>query len=124
MSNLRQNTTHETHLPAEALLVKAERAVSVGLEVMLSSLQGLQERMGSATSYDTKLGSHVAYLTEHATRAMGELRKLASQRQAELDQLSPDEQDELLVDLLSSMPSDRRERVVERIKGMLTKGVL
>lgn len=69
----------------------------------------VSEELGDRSRpYDTKLASHLAYLTEHASRALGELRKLEAHDRALLSRISPEERDGLVREYVASLPADRR----------------
>ena len=63
-------------------------------------------------AYDTKLSSHLAYLTEHASRALGELRKLEAHDRAIMARMVPSERDELVRLYIKSLPEDRRAELL------------
>jgi hypothetical protein len=100
------------------LLERARTAVGKGVDMMDACVERVSKMLDedhAAGKYDSKLGSHLAYLVEHVSRAMGELRKLEKHDADAVKKMSPEERDALVMAYAIDLPRDRWEDFKARV---------
>lgn len=73
--------------------------------------------------YKSATGSHVAYLAEHATRVLDNLRKLEAHEEKKSKALTDAERHEMMLEYLADAPDDFRARALAALEGK-SKSVL
>lgn len=93
-----KKSSSSTSATADTRLVPVARAVVVrGLGALDASIKRV-ETMLREKDYDSKLASHLAYLTEHATGVLRELRQLERHDKKTIDDMSESEVYQVLID--------------------------
>lgn len=117
---LAQLATVNSQLPADArLLERATAAVEKGLDTLLACIETVTQELHNGP-YTTALGSHLAYLTQHATSVLDGVRKLEAHDQRAVKAMTPEERDALILSYIADLPEERRAAVVALLQNTQT----
>src|SRR5688572_21714982 len=89
------------------LLGRLRATIARACDTLDACVARVTEILDSSQAYDSKMASHLAYLLEHGSRALGEIRKLEAHDRASLDKAPPEERDQIVKDYVSALPRER-----------------
>jgi uncharacterized membrane-anchored protein YhcB (DUF1043 family) len=74
--------------------------------------------------YDTKLGSHLAYLAEKLSPMINQLRQLEKHAADAAKKLTPAENAQAAIQIVTGLPRELRAHVLEQIRPLAEEGAL
>jgi len=97
-----------------------EDLVALAKDTVRQSIEELQRSIATVADdlkggYDSKKGSHLAYLSGYATQALEAVRKLDAQERKQAAALTTEEFSSLLLAHMEQMPREHREILSKRL---------
>lgn len=94
-------------ISTEKLVDTARSSLSRAVSSLESCIERIATALEGAVVYDTKLGSHLAYMAEAAVTVTSGLRQLEAHEKKMAGDMSPAEQDAMVAEYIRDLPADR-----------------
>jgi len=101
-------------LTPEALLEEAYGAMSEGITELRRQVGLVKEKLQGG--HDSSNASHLAFLLEKLATATRELRQHKKHDEEQLEDMSPEEEDECILEYIRAITAERRQKFLEELQ--------